>query len=129
MSSYTPKYEMPKGFTLGGQLVNPERYDQLVDKFPETFRPRVEYFQALKREKEEKESLAFLLEVSPKPTTQPPTETLVSLLTSIPEEPQTDYVRPVPSSLAETETRPTTSSTPIHTTPTQASLTENTYNC
>ena len=52
---------MPKGYTLRGQLVDPERYDQLVDKFPETFGPRVEYFQDLKREKEAKERLVFFL--------------------------------------------------------------------
>ena len=59
---------MSKRFTVGGQLVDPERYDQLVDKFPKTFGPRVEYFQALRREKEENERLAFLLEVSSKPS-------------------------------------------------------------
>ena len=84
---------MPKGFTLGGRLVDLERYDQLVDKFPEMFGPRVEYFQALKREKEEKERLAFLLEFSLKSTTQPSTETPAPLLTLITEEPQEDGER------------------------------------
>ena len=64
MYSYTPKYEMAKGFTLGGQLVDHKRYDQLVDKFPTTFGPMVKYFQALKKEKEENERLMFLLKVS-----------------------------------------------------------------
>ena len=91
---------MPKGFTLGGWLVDLERYDQLVDKFPETFGPRVEYFQALKKENEDKERLAFLLVVSHKPPTQPRIETPAALLTPITEEPQIDPVSPIPSGLA-----------------------------
>ena len=62
----------------------------------------MKYFQALKREKEEKERLVFLLEVSFKSTTQPPIETTAPLLTLITKEPQEVPIGPVPHSLTET---------------------------
>ena len=86
-SSYTPKYDIPHNFTIVGKPLDEERYDKLLDRFPETYGLRVEYFKAPRLEKEEKEMLAFRLEVSPKPTTKPPTETPSTLFTPITEEP------------------------------------------
>ena len=91
-SLYTPKYEMHVDFKISGKVITPEAYDKLVDRFPWVYGPKVEYFKELRREEEEKERLAFLLEVSHKPTTQPPTETPIPPLTPITEEPQEDHI-------------------------------------
>ena len=86
-SFYTPKYQMPSNFTILRKHVDQERYDKLVDRFLDTYVPRVEYFNTPRLEKEEKERLAFLLEVSPKPTTKSFIETPAILLTLITKEP------------------------------------------
>ena len=54
MSSYMPKYPMPKGFTIQGNALTLEQYDKLVDAYPWAYGPNQEHFKELRKEEEEK---------------------------------------------------------------------------